>query len=592
MHPELHPGRRILVIDDNRAIHEDFQKIFAASGDAEVIQGLEVALFGDAPRTVAPDRLTIDSAYQGQEGLALVERAVAEGRPYPMAFVDVRMPPGWDGIETIGHLWEKDPDLQVVICTAYSDYSWTDMHRRLGQTDRLVILKKPFETIEVLQLAGALTEKWRLLQQTRLHVHELEARVALRTGELRTSEARFRLITENAVDLIAIMDTTGGHLYRSPSYQTLLGYTTAEMTTRSAAERVHPADRATVVAVTRETIHSGVARVLEYRMQHQDGTWRTLEAHAAPFRNAAGIIEGVLLVARDITERKLLELQLRQAQKLESIGQLAAGIAHEINTPMQFIGDNTRFIQTAFQDLQTLFTAQDKLLAAAGRGAVKPEIVAEVTAARAAADLDYLAGEVPKAIDQTIDGVARVTTIVRAMKDFSHPGSESKSLLDLNHAIESTLIVCRSEWKYVADLVTEFDPQLPLVPVLPGEFNQVILNLVINATHAIADVVGDGRQGKGRITLSTRCDGPWIEIGVRDTGTGIPEKARDRIFEPFFTTKGVGKGTGQGLAIARSVVVDKHGGTLAFTTETGQGTCFTIRLPAAPTPVDQPRKTV
>lgn len=178
------------------------------------------------------------------------------------------------------------------------------------------------------------------------------------------------------------------------------------------------------------------------------------------------------------------------------------------------------------------------------------------------------------------------------MKDFSHPGSESKSLLDLNHAIESTLIVCRSEWKYVADLVTEFDPQLPLVPVLPGEFNQVILNLVINATHAIADVVGDGRQGKGRITLSTRCDGPWIEIGVRDTGTGIPEKARDRIFEPFFTTKGVGKGTGQGLAIARSVVVDKHGGTLAFTTETGQGTCFTIRLPAAPTPVDQPRKTV
>jgi signal transduction histidine kinase len=165
------------------------------------------------------------------------------------------------------------------------------------------------------------------------------------------------------------------------------------------------------------------------------------------------------------------------------------------------------------------------------------------------------------------------------MKEFSHPGADSKTLLDLHHAIESTLTVCHSEWKYVADLVTEFDPQLPSVPVLPGEFNQVILNLIINAAHAIADTLAAGGKGKGTLTISTHASADSVEVRIRDSGTGIPEKARERIFTPFFTTKGVGKGTGQGLAIAHSVIVDKHGGTIHFETETGKGTCFVIRLP-------------
>jgi signal transduction histidine kinase len=274
-----------------------------------------------------------------------------------------------------------------------------------------------------------------------------------------------------------------------------------------------------------------------------------------------------------------MEIQLRHAQKLESIGQLAAGIAHEINTPTQFIGDNTRFIRDAFGDLKALLDSQTRLLDSARRGIVPPQLIAGVDAAAKTADWDYLSAEIPKALSQSLEGIERVTKIVQAMKEFSHPGTTEKTALDLNHAIENTLTVCHSEWKYVADVVTDFDPTLPAVPVLPGEFNQVILNIIINATHAIADVVGGGENGKGRITLRTRSMGDRAEIRVSDTGTGIPEPVRLRVFDPFFTTKRVGKGTGQGLAIAHAVVVEKHGGTIHFETEAGQGTTFVIRLP-------------
>jgi signal transduction histidine kinase len=282
-----------------------------------------------------------------------------------------------------------------------------------------------------------------------------------------------------------------------------------------------------------------------------------------------------------------MELQLRQSQKLESIGQLAAGIAHEINTPTQYIGDNARFLKDAFHDLSQVLASGSKLLAAVKNNAVSGELVSELEAAVQKADVDYLVGEIPRAIQQSLDGVERVSKIVSAMKEFSHPGGGEKAPVDLNRAIESTTTVARNEWKYVADLVLDLDASLPAVHCLPGEFNQVILNLIVNASHAIADVIGDGSKGKGTITIRTRRDGSWIEIRVSDTGSGIPEKARGRIFEPFFTTKPVGKGTGQGLAISRSVIVDKHGGTIAFETELGKGTTFIIRLPILTQPASQ-----
>jgi signal transduction histidine kinase len=289
---------------------------------------------------------------------------------------------------------------------------------------------------------------------------------------------------------------------------------------------------------------------------------------------------GILVLGEDRTEHRLLEAQLAQAQKLESIGQLAAGIAHEINTPIQYVGDNTVFLRDSVADYRRCLDALQGILDRAKGGALDEAAIAEAEGILAAADLDYLSEEIPKAIEQTLDGVSRVARIVRAMKEFSHPGSEEKAAADLNRLIENTITVARNEWKYVADLVTDFDPSLPPVPCLIGEFNQVVLNLLVNAAHAVADRAGGGpAPHKGTITVSTRSAGEWAEVRVRDTGTGIPEAIRVKVFDPFFTTKPVGKGTGQGLAIAHAVIVKKHGGELTFETEVGVGTTFILRLP-------------
>ncbi len=288
---------------------------------------------------------------------------------------------------------------------------------------------------------------------------------------------------------------------------------------------------------------------------------------------------GTLIVGADITERMALEEQLRQAQKLESIGQLAAGIAHEINTPTQYIGDNVQFLKGAFHDLRLVLENYDRLLVAAKGNVLSGETLQKVSAAPEDTDVSYLLDEIPKAIDQTLEGVSRVSALVGAMKDFSHPGTKEKVELDLNRAIESTLTVASNEWKYVADMETDYDASLPMVSCLPGEFHQAILILIVNAAHAIADVIGKGRREKGKIKVQTRNYPDWDEVRIEDTGPGIPENIRARIFDPFFTTKEIGKGTGQGLAIARSVIVDKHGGTIHFETEEGKGTTFIIRLP-------------
>jgi PAS domain S-box-containing protein len=309
----------------------------------------------------------------------------------------------------------------------------------------------------------------------------------------------------------------------------------------------------------------------------RNGTVRTLGLKAIQLHTESST--GILVVGADVTQRLALEEQLRQAQKLESIGQLAAGIAHEINTPTQYIGDNVQFLKDGFQDLKLLLANYDRLLVAARGGALSSETVEEISAAVEDADVGYLLEEIPKAIEQTLEGVTRVSTLVGAMKDFSHPGTKEKVELDLNRAIESTITVARNEWKYVADVETDYDSSLPMVSCLPGEFNQVILILVVNAAHAIADVVAKGGPEKGKIKVQTLNCPDWDEVRIEDTGSGIPENVRARIFDPFFTTKEIGKGTGQGLAIARSVIVDKHGGTIHFETEEGQGTTFIIRLP-------------
>ena len=290
----------------------------------------------------------------------------------------------------------------------------------------------------------------------------------------------------------------------------------------------------------------------------------------------------LLLTGADVTGRKLLEEQLRQAQKLEAIGQLAAGVAHEINTPTQYVGDNTRFLRDSWAALAGLLELSRTMRQQAGQGVLSPELLAQFDQLAEKADMDYLLREIPVAISQSLDGVQRVAKIVQGMKEFSHPGSEEKRAIDINKAIETTITVARHEWKYVANIVTHFDPTLPPIPCLIGEFNQVILNLIVNAAHTIAATVENGSVEKGTITITTSHDDHWGEIAVRDTGMGIPEEIRSRIFEPFFTTKALGKGTGQGLALAHSAIVNRHQGQIWFQTETGKGSTFFIRLPIVP----------
>lgn len=292
----------------------------------------------------------------------------------------------------------------------------------------------------------------------------------------------------------------------------------------------------------------------------------------------AGQMKGAVVCFNDVTDRKRMEVELRHAQKLEAVGALAAGIAHEINTPIQFVGDNTRFLQDAFRDAVELVKAYEDYCERARNGTADTDALARAGAARKKADWEYLETEVPKALDQALDGVNRVATIVRGMKEFSHVDRSShKAAADINKALESTLIVARNELKYVADVGVQFG-DIPAVHCHLGDLNQVFLNLLINAAHAIGDVV-KGTAKKGSIDVRTRQDGERIEIAISDTGTGISDEVREKVFDPFFTTKEVGKGTGQGLALARAIVVEKHGGTLTFETEVGKGTTFYIRLP-------------
>ncbi|MBA3968298.1 MAG: PAS domain S-box protein, partial [Nitrospirales bacterium] len=290
---------------------------------------------------------------------------------------------------------------------------------------------------------------------------------------------------------------------------------------------------------------------------HPSGKEGFLGITFTPIReDGANRISGILILGTNITERKQLQAQLVLAQKMESIGQLAAGIAHEINTPTQFIGDNLRFLKDSFEAIQKVLDVYGQVVQTMPHDAVDPELLQVLhlmEATLAEADLAYVTKEIPAAIQQSLDGAERVSTIVRAMKVFSHPGTTEKKPIDLNQTIESTVTVARHEWKYVADVALHLDPTLPPIPCLPGEFNQVILNLLVNAAHAIEDVVGKAEGGKGTITISTRMQQDWVEIRIADTGTGIPENARHKIFDPFFTTKEVGKGTGQGLAIAHDV---------------------------------------
>lgn len=297
--------------------------------------------------------------------------------------------------------------------------------------------------------------------------------------------------------------------------------------------------------------------------------------------DSEGNMEGAIETLRDASDLKQMEVELRLAQKLEAVGQLAAGIAHEINTPAQYVSDNIRFFSEGLTNLTRLLSEYNALLAANVNGTVTADLIEQLKETIEATDIDYYLEEIPSAIRQSQNGMESITNIVRAMKEFSHPGSDEKSLVDINHIIENTATVTRNEWKYIAEMILELDDQLPPVPCYPQQMGQVFMNLIVNAVHAITDVVDKNANELGSIRISSKKRDGVVEISVIDSGKGVPKNIIDKIFDPFFTTKGVGKGTGQGLAIAQSAIKDKHGGVLKCESAEGIGTTFIIQLPLA-----------
>ncbi len=397
---------------------------------------------------------------------------------------------------------------------------------------------------------------------------------------LLASETRHRLILETAGEGILSTDEKGLVVSFNSAAAKIFGYSVEDVVGSNVS-----------MLIPEETARNHdefIARYLVDGTSNVVGATRELDARRSdgtPFPISLTVSECEVLgqrafsgIFRDLSEKRGLEAQLLQAQKLESIGQLAAGVAHEINTPAQYVGDNIEFLSESLGELMGVFKKFDGLLQAAVSSGVLEEVVAEVREALEAADFEFLEEEVPRALGQSSEGIKRVTKIVTAMKEFSHPGAHEKMPVQINRAIESTLTVASNEWKYVAEVETDLEQSLTPVACFAAEFNQVILNLVVNAAHAID---GQDREAseKGKITIRTRRDGDWVQIEISDDGPGIPKEVCSRIFDPFFTTKEVGKGTGQGLAIARSAIVDKHGGTIEVESEPGSGTTFRIRLP-------------
>lgn len=295
---------------------------------------------------------------------------------------------------------------------------------------------------------------------------------------------------------------------------------------------------------------------------------------------------GYVLVFDDVTLKEQIAAQSMLSLKMESIGQLAAGIAHEINTPIQYLGDNLNYIQHA---LETYIESDQKLTNFLHSLSPSNQEAQKVMDFRNSQRIDHLNKEIPNAILESFEGLERVRKIVMAIREFSHPSQKIKTYSDINKSVQTTVTISRNEWKYIADLETDLDANLPLVLCRIDELNQVLLNMIVNAAHAIQEKQKETDKEKGKITIKTSQDHDKVVIAVMDTGCGISEKILDRIFDPFFTTKDVGKGTGQGLSLAYNIIVNHHHGTIHVSTKENIGTTFTIELPIAQTEIEETR---
>jgi PAS domain S-box-containing protein len=401
------------------------------------------------------------------------------------------------------------------------------------------------------------------------------------TIRLAEERDKFASIFRSAAVGMVIADAEGTVLEVNPALQKMLGRQQDELVGKRAEDLVDKVDADICLSTVRDLSSSKVvAHWGRWRINHKSGDQVVVDAQTTAVLDDQGQTRMIISIIEDVTEKNRLEIELRHSQKLESVGRLAAGIAHEINTPIQFVGDNVSFLSGSFDQLLALCGMYRELCAKAAQAPLSEVDLGRQKQQEEEADLDYIRSAVPTSIASTIDGVGRVARIVQSMKAFAHPDRGERSTADINTALLNTLTVATNELKYVAKVETELR-NIPPIPCFLSDLNQVFLNLLVNAAHAIGDAVGQSGQ-RGTITVRTYVEKEEVVIAIGDTGTGIPPAVQSRIFEPFFTTKAVGKGTGQGLALARSVVVEQHGGSITFETALGKGTTFFIRLPLTP----------
>jgi two-component system, NtrC family, sensor kinase len=404
------------------------------------------------------------------------------------------------------------------------------------------------------------------------------ARQVVRLLELRRTLLSYHTVIDGAGNVVFHLDEDGRLVSLTPTWASLTGFSVVRSVGQRLSDFVHEDDRARVSTVLANA-HAAAATPIECRLCRLTGDDVAVEVASRSLVDEDGRALGLVGVIADITERQAREVEAQHLQKLEALGRLSAGLAHEINTPIQFVGDNARFLAESYEAMLKLVLTYRRILDTSSGAISWWERQELVQAAEAEADVDYLAEEVPTAVKQSLEGVERVASLVRAMKTFSHPGTSGQAAADLNEALRATMTVARNQIRYIADPVLDLGDVPPVVCNI-ADLNQVFLNMVLNAADAIQE-----KGDHGTITVLSRQEADEVMVTISDTGAGIPRDLQRRIFEPFFTTKEVGRGTGQGLALARAIICDQHSGKLTLKSEIGVGTTFTIRLPIAGRPV-------
>jgi two-component system cell cycle sensor histidine kinase/response regulator CckA len=574
-HLTSHAGFRILVIDDNPSIHDDFRKILAtsASPQKEELDEFATQLLGVASDPTQDVLFQMDSAYQGQEGLEKVRAAAAEGRPYSVAFVDVRMPPGWDGIETITRISKEFTDLQIVICTAYSDYSWNEIAKAIGNTDHVLVLKKPFDNVEVTQMAHALARKWELTQMARRQMDNLETLVSERTAELRaaneelTSEVTERTIVESALRHseerfsgafhgspfpMAIRRLDGdGYLDANASFAELLNVSREEALAGGALRWTDPKTNEKIAG---KLADQNALRDFPASIRTPTGETRAVLVTAQIL--ALDHSRYQLLILQDITDRARLEEELRQAQKMEAVGRLAAGVAHDFNNILTVILGNTT--------MQLGREQRDEKLTSA--------------------------------LQQVVRAAEQATALTRQLLAYSRKQILLRRPLVLNEIVEQTVGMLR---RIIGEhIVIELELASDLPPIFADASNvdQVIMNLALNARDAMPEggrlAISAAKVEIKEVDPAHHADakpGAYVCLSVKDDGQGMDKETLGRIFEPFFTTKEQGKGTGMGLATVYGVL-KQHEGWVEVESARGNGTEMRVFFPVSKVAVAEKRK--